>query len=194
MTFIKKSIVFVFKEARGMRNAPQNMTIQFALLFKCVLFQLYINRHCIAPFLSGLPNFIKWKTFPRYWPFVRGIHRSPVNSPHKGQWRGALILSLIYVWINSWVNNSKAGDSRRYRVHYDVSVMWIQFLIHVLIPLLVSLMSINKGAPRAMSDHLFRQWLSVSLVGLLIKQTLMNQLPWAVVHIKLSIKQNHTKI
>ena len=35
---------------------------------------------------------IKWKHFPRYWPFVRGIHRSPVNSPHKGQWRGALML------------------------------------------------------------------------------------------------------
>ena len=32
---------------------------------------------------------IKWKQFPRYWPFVRGIHRSPVNSLHKGQWRGA---------------------------------------------------------------------------------------------------------
>ena len=27
----------------------------------------------------------KWKHFPRYWPFVRGIHRFPVNSPHKGQ-------------------------------------------------------------------------------------------------------------
>ena len=27
---------------------------------------------------------IKWKHLPRYWPFVRGIHRSPVNSPHKG--------------------------------------------------------------------------------------------------------------
>ena len=38
---------------------------------------------------------IKWKDFPRYWPFVRGIHRSPVNSPHKGQWRGALMFSLI---------------------------------------------------------------------------------------------------
>ena len=37
-------------------------------------------------------NVIKWKHFPRYWPFVRGIHLSPVNSPHKGQWRGALIL------------------------------------------------------------------------------------------------------
>ena len=26
----------------------------------------------------------KWKHFPRYWPFVWGIHRRPVNSPHKG--------------------------------------------------------------------------------------------------------------
>ena len=34
---------------------------------------------------------MKWKHFPRYWPFVRGIHRSPVDSPHKGQWRGALM-------------------------------------------------------------------------------------------------------
>ena len=34
---------------------------------------------------------IKWKHFPRHWPFVRGIHRSPVNSPHKGQWHGALM-------------------------------------------------------------------------------------------------------
>ena len=39
---------------------------------------------------------IKWKHFPRYWPFVRGIHRSPVKSPHKGQWCGALMFSLIY--------------------------------------------------------------------------------------------------
>ena len=38
---------------------------------------------------------IKWKKFPRYWSFVRGINRSPVNSPHKGHWRGALMFSLI---------------------------------------------------------------------------------------------------
>ena len=66
---------------------------------------------------------IKWKHFPRYWPFVRGIHRSPVNSPHKGQWRGALMSSLICVWINGWVNDREAGDLRRYRGHYDVIVM-----------------------------------------------------------------------
>ena len=66
---------------------------------------------------------IKWKHFPRYWPFVRGIHRSPVNSSHKGQWRGDLMFSLICLWINGWVNNREAGDLRRYRAHYDVIVM-----------------------------------------------------------------------
>ena len=42
----------------------------------------------------------KWQDFPRYWPFVLGIHRSPVNSPHKGQWRGAFMISLVCAGIN----------------------------------------------------------------------------------------------
>ena len=68
---------------------------------------------------------INWKQFPLYWPFVRGIHRSPVNSPHKGRWRGVLMFSLICTWINAWVNNRKAGDLRRNRAHYDVTVMFM---------------------------------------------------------------------
>ena len=67
---------------------------------------------------------IKWKHFPRYWPFVRGIHRSSVNSPHKGQWRGALMFTLICARMNGWVNNGEAGDLRRNRAHYDVIVMF----------------------------------------------------------------------
>ena len=47
----------------------------------------------------------------------------PMNSPHKGQWRGALMFSLICVWINGWVNNREAGDLRRHRGHCDVNVM-----------------------------------------------------------------------
>ena len=100
-------------------------------------------RHCNVPWLEMTPrrnNFsstpiwlgypqlhddvIKWKHFPRNWPFVRKIHRSPVNFPHKGQWRGALMFSLIYVWINDWANNREAGDLRRQHGHYDVIVMW----------------------------------------------------------------------
>ena len=66
---------------------------------------------------------IKWKHFPHCWPFVRGIHRSPVNSPHKGQWRGALTFSLICAWTSGWINNQDAEDSRRHRAHYGVTVM-----------------------------------------------------------------------
>ena len=72
--------------------------------------------HCLHDYV------VKWKHFPRYWPFLRGIHRSPVNSPHKGQWRQPLMFSLICVWINGWVNNGEAGDLRCHRAHNDVAV------------------------------------------------------------------------
>ena len=62
-------------------------------------------------------------------PFVRGIHRSPVNSPHKGQWRGALMFSLMCARINDWVNTGEAGDLRRHRAHCDVTVM--NYLLYV---------------------------------------------------------------
>ena len=44
---------------------------------------------------SDHDEIIKWKHFPCYWPSVQGIHQAPVNSPHKGQWHGALMFSLI---------------------------------------------------------------------------------------------------
>ena len=37
---------------------------------------------------------IKWKHFLRHWPILREIHRSPVNSRHKGQWRG----TSMFLW------------------------------------------------------------------------------------------------
>ena len=61
-------------------------------------------------------------------PLCEGIHRSPVNSPHKSQWRGALMFSLIYAWLNACVNNREAGDLRRYRAHYDITVMHFAFI------------------------------------------------------------------
>ena len=69
---------------------------------------------------------IKWKHFPRYKPFVRGIHRSPVNSRHKhdkGQWHRTHMFSLICAWIKSWVNTRESGDLRRHHAHYAVTVM-----------------------------------------------------------------------
>ena len=79
--------------------------------------------------------FLPWwlhqmKTFSALLPFCAENSPVPVNSPHKGQWRGALIFSLIWTWINSWVNNPEVGDLRRHRAHCDVSVMhlWPQKL------------------------------------------------------------------
>ena len=60
------------------------------------------------------------ETFSRYW--------SPVNSPHKGRWRGALMFSSMYAWINDWVNNREAGDLS---CHYDVTLMTIGIFVKV---------------------------------------------------------------
>ena len=78
---------------------------------------------CLAVYGTRKKIYTWWRHLPRYWPFVRGIHWSPMNSPHKGQWRRALVFYLICAWINAWVNNRAAGDLRRHRAHHDVIVM-----------------------------------------------------------------------
>ena len=47
---------------------------------------------------------------------------STVTGEFPGQWRGALMFSLICDWINGWMNNREAGDLRRHGAHYDVTV------------------------------------------------------------------------
>ena len=59
--------------------------------------------------------------------WLRGIHRSPVNSPHTDQWRGALMFSLISAWTNGWVNNQDWFET--HHSHYDVTVMWCRIVI-----------------------------------------------------------------
>ena len=63
------------------------------------------------------------QTFSALLAICVGNSPVPVNSPHKCQWLGALMFSLTGVWINGWLNNGQAGDLRRYRAHYDVTVM-----------------------------------------------------------------------
>ena len=63
------------------------------------------------------------ETFSALLAICAGNSPVPVNSPHKGQLHGALMFSLICVWINDWVNNREAGFFRRYRAHYDVSLI-----------------------------------------------------------------------
>ena len=93
------------------------------------------NTHLI---LNQLPlNFVRWwitsgswwrhqmETFSALLALRAWNSPVPVNSPHKGQWRGALMFSLICARINGWVNNRKAGDLRRHCGHYGVDVMWL---------------------------------------------------------------------
>ena len=76
---------------------------------------IYIYRHryymCIWYILLTFPWYrLQMETVSHYWPFVRGIHRSPVEWPvstHKRQWRGALLFSLIYAWTNDWANKRR---------------------------------------------------------------------------------------
>ena len=91
-------------------------------VFMNKVYFLYIHTVCFISYTVFMMK--SWTHFPRYWPFVRGIHRWPVNSPHKGQWRRALMFSLICVWINGRVNNREAGDLRRHGGHYDVTVIY----------------------------------------------------------------------
>ena len=44
------------------------------------------------------------KHFPHYWPFVRGIHRSPVDSPHTGPFMPSFYISCV-VKLNKLLNN-----------------------------------------------------------------------------------------
>ena len=79
------SLMWMFKFSSRKSREPQIKT------------WLKPNRHDDGQWIKH-DDVIKWKLFPRYWPFVWGIHRSTVNSPHKGQWRGALIFCLICAW------------------------------------------------------------------------------------------------
>ena len=77
-----------------------------------------VTQKCIKSTLEVSHMTLSNENFSRYWPFVRGIHRSPMNSPHTGPW---------FLWSTSWINgsanNRETGDLRRHRAHYDVIVM-----------------------------------------------------------------------
>ena len=79
----------------------------------------YLRRSAEAFMMTSLNGNIFSVTGHLFGEFTA---RPPVNSPHKGQWRGALIFSLICTRINGWENNGEAGDLRRHRAYYDVTV------------------------------------------------------------------------
>ena len=125
--------------------------------------QMNHDIHSMVPgageFKFTLDDVIKWKHLPHYWPFVRGIHRSPVNYPHKGQWRRALMFYLICARINGWVKSDEADDLRRHRAHYDVIVMkWRTVCVMLKFSLTVSItwtpQSLTVGLQRPVSLRL----------------------------------------
>ena len=89
-------------------------------------FDTWNKRGVSTPYTHGVQAPYPRPVFPHYHRpqcLISWYHRSSVNSPHKGQWRGALMFSLICTRINGWVNNGDAGDLRRHGTHYDVTVM-----------------------------------------------------------------------
>ena len=122
-------------QVNGARNLQPLMGIS-SRRHKIILISLQWNRQ-----VPGFQSKSWWRhqmeTFSALLFFVRGIHRSPVNSPHKGQWRRALMFSLICTWTHNWANNGDDGDLRHHRAHYDVIVMCYAIAIQagVLLPL-----------------------------------------------------------
>ena len=88
---------------------------------------------------------IKWKHFLRHWPFVRGI-----VSPHKGQWRGALVFSLTCTWTNGLGKQSDTDNLRRHIAHYEVTLMGFMYFSaiseHIMCDEDIAALAIDNGS------------------------------------------------
>ena len=101
---------------------------------------------------------------------------SPVTGEfpaHKGQWRGALMFSLICAWINDWVNNREAGDLRRHRTHCDVIVMYLDEMVMTELRF-VQLCWIKKGS------HIIIWWNNYRSAYLTLKMTPTSHAIWSL--------------
>ena len=91
----------------------------------CTNTEMLHSTYCRADSVSSLSNNLN---LPEKWHLLHGIsvvlHRPPVDSPHKVQWRGVLMFSLICTRTNGWANDRDAGDLRCHRVDYDITVMF----------------------------------------------------------------------
>ena len=95
-------------------------------LFKCSFGTATFIKPCYRSVLCESHFLLRYRLLhsPGLWPLLlTRINRWPVNSLHKGEWRGSLTFSLICAWLDGWVNNREAGDSRRLHSHYDVTIM-----------------------------------------------------------------------
>ena len=82
---------------------------------------------------------IKWKHFPRYWTFVR----ESTGHPWIPLTKASVAELWCFLWYAPWINGAnhrEAGDLRRHRIHYDVTVMidqnlWISPKCHYPLPI-----------------------------------------------------------
>ena len=108
-------------------------TVEFAFASVCTLRVSFFGLRLEVPY-RYTRSVLWWrhqmKLFSALLAFSAG--NSPLNSPHKGQWLGALILSLIFAWTSGLVDNRDAGDLRRHGALYDVTVIILNFKILVM--------------------------------------------------------------
>ena len=96
----------VLRSSHNWTNIQHLVCVEGAQLCRIVSILLFIWNYCrvlgslfiVNSKMDAHDVVIKWKHFPRHWPFVREVYRSPVNSPHKGQWCGVLMFSFICSW------------------------------------------------------------------------------------------------
>ena len=101
-SFIPRKSMDTGNSATTMPNQSKSSSLE---LCRWPEYAIHWVMHVVA---HNHDDVIKWKYFPRYWPFVWGIQWLPVNSPHKGQWRGALMFSLICA-LNKQLNKQSWG-------------------------------------------------------------------------------------
>ena len=115
------SLAFVREIHRGPVNSPHKWPVTRKMfpfddvimrflgnVDKLHVYMTYLNVYMTDKICIWHDDVIKWKHFPRYWPFVRGIHRSSANSSHNGQWRGSLMFSLICA-LNKRMSKQSGG-------------------------------------------------------------------------------------
>ena len=113
---------------------------------------LYMYFEDIGKHNGRLPVDTWWRhqmeAFSALLVICEGNSPVPGESPHKGQWRGPLMFTLTCVWINRWVNNREASDLRRYRAHYDVTLMICRLVREMLVSGLGQVLPLHCHIPR----------------------------------------------
>ena len=111
----------------SIRGATCHLNRRHIMAVQCLVLMLsYYDCHSTGyPWLRHKQETL----FLRYWPFVRGIHQSPVNSLPKASDAELSCFLLICSWLKGWVNNREAGDLRRHgslwRHCNDYGVTWV---------------------------------------------------------------------